>query len=1136
MKWAALALALTVSLIAAKPAPPKPEKAPKKPDPKKAKVAEDFSRLLNAEETVCYTDADCEGYEFCGDNGMCESATICYGDDECRGREVCDMNRYICVEPTPSPIWTTPSPTTPSPTNPPPGCCRGSSYKAQAKCFGLEDQNACERKDCEWVETEDPNDCVITTTTTTTSTTTEEPGCCSSMEAKKFDMCNAKEGREKCERSNSCFFIPGLDALCEPPVTTIAPGCCAATEWRGSSKCLPVTTESHCSRLSNCYWIETEDPNDCVLTTTTEAPGCCTGDSYKANAKCSMAQEQSKCESKGCRWLETDDPSDCVVTTTETPTTTAEPGCCGSDKASKFEMCNAKETQSTCERSSSCHWTPGKDVVCEPPVTTTEPGCCYGNPNNGYSKRWMDKCTEYYTERDCLMLTGDDGSTRCVWEEIGENYDCSMLWPTTTTTTEMPGCCRGTSYKAQAKCYGIANQNACERKDCEWVETFEESDCDLTTTSSSPTTTEEPGCCGSDKASKFEMCNEKETRDKCERGSSCHWNSGSNAICEPPVTTINPGCCYGNPDAAYSKRWMDTCTAYDTERECLMLTDSDGNYRCAWEDLVDGYDCSLLWPTTTTTTEAPGCCRGSSYKGQAKCFGVEDAVKCARANCEWVETDDPNDCVLTTTSTTEEPGCCMGDSAKTFDKCNVREGRDQCERSSSCFFISGVEAICEPPVTTTEPGCCYGNPDAAYSKRWMDSCTAFYTEKECLMLTDDDGNYRCAWESKSVNYDCSQLWPTTTTTTVAPGCCRGSSYKAQAKCFGLEDQKGCERKDCEWVETEDPNDCVITTTSSSPTTTEEPGCCKGDAPKSNDMCNARDDRVRCEKSSSCHWIVTNDFSQCTYPPTTTEEPGCCYGNPDAAYSKRWMDACTAFYTERDCLLLTDSDGSYRCHWEAKEDEYDCSQLWPTTTTTTETPGCCAGSDYKSSGKCQAAASQSRCELLDNCSWLETDDPKDCVQTTTEEVGCCAGLNKASVDKCAEKEGREQCERTDKCEFREGEYADCSWPTTTSEPWLGAKPDAAEDFLPKPKPLPKDALPQPKPKPKNAIDKSEALLFGDGETVVAQAMQTQVSLSSLLLVVIAAIAAYQLYQRCTTSKKDEIVNTSIDLSTSTYQTA
>ena len=77
----------------------------------------------------CYADSDCGNNQVCNSNGECENEdTICYGDDECRGRQVCDMGSYICKDPTPSPVTTAA-----------PGCCRGSSYKAQAKCQGLLD-------------------------------------------------------------------------------------------------------------------------------------------------------------------------------------------------------------------------------------------------------------------------------------------------------------------------------------------------------------------------------------------------------------------------------------------------------------------------------------------------------------------------------------------------------------------------------------------------------------------------------------------------------------------------------------------------------------------------------------------------------------------------------------------------------------------------------------------------------------------------------------------------------------------------------------------------------------------------------------------------------------------------------------
>ena len=198
------------------------------------------------------------------------------------------------------------------------------------------------------------------------------------------------------------------------------------------------------------------------------------------------------------------------------------------------------------------------------------------------------------------------------------------------------------------------------------------------------------------------------------------------------------------------------------------------------------------------------------------------------------------------------------------------------------------------------------------------------------------------------------------------------------------------------------------------------------------------------------------------------------------------------------MKLTDSDGDYRCHWEPVGEEYDCSQLWPTTTTTTVAPGCCAGSDYKSSAKCMASTEQDRCENMSNCHWIETEDGSDCMITTTTESGCCAGKTRQSTEKCAEKEGREECERMEKCEFRSGE-TDCSWPTTTESPWMNAKPEK-DGFSPKPNP--KDA------KKAKEAGKSEALLFGE-TGVVAEAINTSISLSTVLLLAVAAFAVYKI---------------------------
>jgi len=955
----------------------------------------------------CYADSDCGNNQVCNSDGECENEdTICYGDDECRGRQVCDMGRYICVDPTPSPV-----------TTPAPGCCRGSSYKAQAKCQGLLDQVGCERKDCEWLETDDSKDCILTTTSTST---------------------------------------------------------------------------------------------------TTVAPGCCYGDSYKANGKCMVASDQRQCESRGCHWLVTDEPNDCVMTTTTTTTTTEEPGCCMGDSSKTNAMCNAREGRERCEKSSSCHFVSGGDVHtdCIIEETTVKPGCCYIHPEQAYSRKYQETCTSFYTERDCVKLTDSNGLARCQFEELIEGYDCSLLWPTTTTTTVAPGCCRGSSYKAQAKCFGLEDQVGCERKDCEWVATTDPTECVLTTTTTT-TTTEEPGCCKGDSAKSNPMCNAREGRERCEKSSSCHFVSGGDVEedCAIVETTVDPGCCYGNPDAAYSKRWMESCTAFYTERECLQLTDGEGVARCAWEPLGEYMDCEMLWPTTTTTTEEPGCCKGSSYKGQAKCLGLTDQDMCARKGCEWVLTDNVDDCILTTTTTTTttttaEPGCCMGDSVKTNERCNKMDGRDKCERSSSCHFVSGgvVDVDCQVHETTTEPGCCYGNPDAAYSKKWMESCVAFYTERDCLLLTNGDGDYRCAWESLGEGYDCAQLWPTTTTTSEAPGCCRGSSYKAQSKCLGLTDQVGCERKECEWVETDDATDCVLTTETptTSTTTTEAPGCCKADSAKRQDMCDLKETSSKCERSSSCHWMQGDDPALCEHPQTEApEEPGCCYGNPDAAYSKRWMESCTAFYTERDCLLLSNGDGEARCAWESLGEGYDCSQLWPTTTTTTQEPGCCYGDSSASNEMCAVFDDDAdKCDGRSQCVFRSGKDA-DCTFVATEEAGCCKGSTRKNAEMCAEKEGREMCERSGKCEFiATHDDSDCELDTTTSEPWLGAKSESMTH--------------RKRAKGANAQhQQQQAMLFGgagaDSNSVVTQAMQTQVSLSSVLLFVLAAFALQQTYK-------------------------
>ena len=267
--------------------------------------------------------------------------------------------------------------------------------------------------------------------------------------------------------------------------------------------------------------------------------------------------------------------------------------------------------------------------------------------------------------------------------------------------------------------------------------------------------------------------------------------------------------------------------------------------------------------------------------------------------------------------------------------------------------------------------------------------------------------------------------------------------KSNAACNEKLTKSQCERSGkCEWFKDGELDvDCVFDTTPEPPTPqpTEEPGCCDSDVFKKQAQCNAKPTQNQCERSADCFWTAGHD-ADCA-PPTTTGEPGCCYGNPDAAYSKRWFESCTDYATEKECLFLTDELGAPRCFWELLGTYEDCEQTWPTTTSTpTVAPGCCYGDSYKANDKCAQALEQGKCEDK-GCHWLDTENPDDCLITTTStpettEQGCCAGTTTKNTEMCGLKESSEQCGRSDKCEWRAGE--DCSWPTTTSEPWLGAK--------------------------------------------------------------------------------------------------
>ena len=131
----------------------------------------------------------------------------------------------------------------------------------------------------------------------------------------------------------------------------------------------------------------------------------------------------------------------------------------------------------------------------------------------------------------------------------------------------------------------------------------------------------------------------------------------------------------------HAQCWMlQNCAQCALRADCgwcgghCQLTDEvyyDAMTHCHWEPLPEAdaaYECSLLWPTTNTLTDIPGCCAGDSMDASGICAQIEDEFKCdARPACRW---------------------------------------------------IYGKDAIC----TWTEPGCCCSNPSMAYSVRWDEKC------------------------------------------------------------------------------------------------------------------------------------------------------------------------------------------------------------------------------------------------------------------------------------------------------------------------------------------------------------------------------------------------------------------------------
>ena len=146
----------------------------------------------------------------------------------------------------------------------------------------------------------------------------------------------------------------------------------------------------------------------------------------------------------------------------------------------------------------------------------------------------------------------------------------------------------------------------------------------------------------------------KDDGEQCDRSSVCHWVSGANAYCLRPDFPQQPfsGCCTiaDTPFPHYA--WIRRCREFDTVRECHRVQDQNDDARFSWwSEAADKFRCRSS--KTSTTTEAPGCCRSISMETVEFCSTMESCDRCdVQRRCHWLETDDSDDCVLTITSTT----------------------------------------------------------------------------------------------------------------------------------------------------------------------------------------------------------------------------------------------------------------------------------------------------------------------------------------------------------------------------------------------------------------------------------------------------------------------------------------------------
>ena len=335
-------------------------------------------------------------------------------------------------------------------------------------------------------------------------------------------------------------------------------------------------------------------------------------------------------------------------------------------------------------------------------------------------------------------------------------------------------------------------------------------------------------------------------------------------------------------ETASDSRWIEHCISFWAEDDCVRPTNANGYARCQWIPAPDDYDCSLMWPTPEP-----------------------------------------------------EEGCCAGSDAYTAVSCNAESVRAECTAMASCHWLPGSNVDCEwdEESTTASPphtGCCTLHESQHENSGWAARCPEFWNEDECVEAKDGFAQQRCGWTDTDEYFDCSELGPTTTT--AAPGCCAGDNVYTTTMCNQLDDKDSCnDRAACHWMANAEQDDCAWPTTTG---TTLEPGCCYiADAAllgtRWEAVCETMYDEDYCvgpvdsSGDNRCQWTAMPDNPEfdCTLLwPTPTPQHGCCAG--DSAQSTA---RCAAAARQDIC------DSMSSCHWNSGE-YADCE--WDETTTDT----------------------------------------------------------------------------------------------------------------------------------------------------------------------------------------------------------